>query len=144
MPISIKVEVPTSVHPEPREDDDDLPFEQTYEYHVSIMGDIYDSFAQWRHAEFYMNRADIELLEDLSGLWVQDMEQFEAPIFDSLALIERDPNTISLTSILRTAPSLTSVNLLNPRGSELFFWADGQLPWEQLRCVQTSQGHPAT
>ncbi|KAF9005362.1 hypothetical protein BDZ89DRAFT_585084 [Hymenopellis radicata] len=59
LPISVKVEVPTMEHVTPDDDDDEVPFEQTYEYHVDVIGDIYETFAQWKVAEFYMKEADV-------------------------------------------------------------------------------------
>ncbi|KAF9032166.1 hypothetical protein BDZ89DRAFT_597965 [Hymenopellis radicata] len=69
IPISVKVEVPARDHLDPDDDDDDFPLEQTYQYHVDIMGDVYASFAQWKVAEFHMKEADVQLLEDLDGQW---------------------------------------------------------------------------
>ncbi|KAF9014593.1 hypothetical protein BDZ89DRAFT_445262 [Hymenopellis radicata] len=37
IPISVKVEVPARDHPNLDDDDDDLPFEETYEHHVDVM-----------------------------------------------------------------------------------------------------------
>ncbi len=143
IPIFIRVEVPARVHPHVCDDDDDFPYEQTYEYHFDVMGIIYDSFPQWRHAEFYMKGEDIELLEVQSDRWAQDLEQLEAPILYSLTLALKDADTTDLPGIFRAAPSLTSVNLLDSCGSQPFSWADCPLPWRQFRRVRTSQGNPA-
>ncbi|KAF8871675.1 hypothetical protein CPB85DRAFT_1261118 [Mucidula mucida] len=88
--ICIKVEIPVKVHPHPYDDDGDHPSGLTYKNHVDVMADIYESYTQWRHAEFYMNLAGIELLQDLSGLWANDTEQLEAPNHNSLILAMKD------------------------------------------------------
>ncbi len=65
IPISVKVEIPDKERPQAY-DRNNIPYEETYDYHVDIVGDVYASFAQWRVAEFHMKRADVELLESLA------------------------------------------------------------------------------
>lgn len=128
-------------HPTPDDDDDDFPFEQTYEYHVDLMGDIYETFAQWKVAEFHMKEADVQLLEGLSGQWLDHMERMGAPnpLLASLTLAIKDGH--DLPSIFSEAPLLSTVNLLDCADGESVLWTRTRLPWGQLRRLRTDQAN---
>ncbi|KAF9032147.1 hypothetical protein BDZ89DRAFT_1063522 [Hymenopellis radicata] len=144
IPISVKVKIPDKERPHAY-GDDNIPYEETYDYHVEVVGDVYASFAQWKHAEFHMKRADVQLLEDLDGHWLHQMEQLNASLLESLTLAITDApgETLRLPSIFSDAPLLATVNFLDCCESQYLFWADARLPWRQLRRVQTDEHNAA-
>ncbi|KAF9014514.1 hypothetical protein BDZ89DRAFT_1142248 [Hymenopellis radicata] len=138
LPISVKVEIPDKLHLHSL-DDDDFPYEETYDYHVLIVGEVYASFAQWKVVEFHMKRADVELLEIL---WSDEMKMLDAPLLESLTLAITDsPDMTSLPRFFSDAPLLSTVNLLDCSDSKTLLWTRTQLPWGQLRRVHTDQAN---
>ncbi|KAF8907588.1 hypothetical protein CPB85DRAFT_830139 [Mucidula mucida] len=144
IPISVKVEVPARNNPY-QDDDGVIPFEGTYEHHLDVMGDIYASFAQWKHAEFHMKQvADILLLEDLDDRWRPQMKQSNCPILESLTLaISVYTEPFRLPRVFRDALLLSSVNFIDCRESDALLQIPG-LPWENIQRVQTNQRDTAS
>ncbi|KAF8910714.1 hypothetical protein CPB85DRAFT_676503 [Mucidula mucida] len=79
IPISVKVEIPYEDRHTTDDCDNNFPYEETYDYHLELVSDVYQHYAQWRVAELCMNLEDINLL----GPYIQESES----LLESLTLV---------------------------------------------------------
>ncbi|KAF9032170.1 hypothetical protein BDZ89DRAFT_1158637 [Hymenopellis radicata] len=132
IPISVKIDIPYKEHPTAAIDcDENIPYEETYDYHRELVSATCRNCAQWKVAEFCMNPRDTSLL----GYHIQELE---SPLLESLTLVNEGPVDYVEPGLFNEASFLTSFTILDGEGRTVVFRdiADA-FPWRQLREVCT-------
>ncbi|KAF8910727.1 hypothetical protein CPB85DRAFT_1562067 [Mucidula mucida] len=96
IPISVKVEIPYEDRHTTDDCDNNFPYEETYDYHLELVSDVYQHYAQWRVAELCMNLQDANLL----GPYIQESES----LLESLTLVNNGPARSAIQGLFHDAP----------------------------------------